>query len=311
MGRENETGHSGGFGDYKDPCVAEVAEAVAAMDRTGEEFAQVFRKTFDQLYDGNNTGRYRLEQLYKTEKTHFGSLIEINLQRHFRIDSGQTLDFSIAGHEVDCKYSHNGQWMLPMESFDEIVMVTQADDLRARWSIGLIRVSEQHRRTSANRDRKTGLNSFGRTQILWVFRDRPMPPNALLHMAETDVETIMAAGNGQQRINSLFRIAQKRRLTRTIVATVAQQNDYMKRVRNNGGARSLLQPEGIIILAGDYRVQKNIARQLDIVVPEKGELVSVRVVPAGRGEGALIEGSWWRVAEEADPVVAAPLIRNQ
>ena len=83
--------------------------------------AKVFRATFDQLYDGQHTGRYRLDQLFKTEKTHFGTLAEINLQRELQLDDGQVLDFSIAGHEVDCKYSHTGAWMLPIESFEQIV----------------------------------------------------------------------------------------------------------------------------------------------------------------------------------------------
>lgn len=109
--------------------------------------ATVSRRTFDQLYDGQHTGRYKLDQLFKTEKTHFGTLIEINLQRELRLDDGETLCFKIAGHEVDCKYSHTGGWMLPIESFDQIVLVTQADDYRSKWSAGPVRVSEQNRRT--------------------------------------------------------------------------------------------------------------------------------------------------------------------
>ncbi|WP_418396390.1 NaeI family type II restriction endonuclease, partial [Yersinia enterocolitica] len=50
--------------------------------------AKVFRATFDQLYDGQHTGRYSVEQLFKTEKTHFGTLIEINLQREFGLADG-------------------------------------------------------------------------------------------------------------------------------------------------------------------------------------------------------------------------------
>lgn len=96
--------------------------------------ARVFRSTFDQLYDGQRTGRYRLDQLFKTEKTHFGTLIEINLQRELRLQDVKILDFTIAGHEVDCKYSHTSQWMLPIESFDQIALVTQANDTTSTWS---------------------------------------------------------------------------------------------------------------------------------------------------------------------------------
>ncbi len=52
------------------------------------------------------------------------------------------------------------------------------------------------------------------------------------------VAAIFAAGSGQQRVNELFRRAQRMRVSRTVVATVAVQDDYMKRVRGGGGARA-------------------------------------------------------------------------
>ena len=48
----------------------------------------------DQLYDGQRTGRYRWDQLRKTEKTHCGTLVEINMQREFLFEDGSKLDFS-------------------------------------------------------------------------------------------------------------------------------------------------------------------------------------------------------------------------
>jgi hypothetical protein len=271
--------------------------------------AAVFRRTFDQLYDGQHTGRYKLDQLFKTEKTHFGTLIEINLQRELRLDDGKTLDFNIAGQEVDCKYSHTGGWMLPIESFDQIVLVTQANDHGSTWSVGLVRVTEQNRRTSENRDRKTGLNTRGRDDISWLYRDAQMPPNALLSLPENDVESIMGARSGQARVNELFRRATNRRLTRSIIATVAQQDDFMKRVRENGGARTALRPEGYLILGGDYAGQRATAEALGCEVPQPGELVSVKVVPAKSKSGVKIDLAWWRLAQDDEDVTEpAPVV---
>jgi hypothetical protein len=45
-----------------------VKAAILKLDPHGSRTAQVLRDTFDQLYDGQRTGRYRLDQLYKTEK---------------------------------------------------------------------------------------------------------------------------------------------------------------------------------------------------------------------------------------------------
>lgn len=79
-----------------DPAIAEVRAQLLALDPDGSRMAAVFRRTFDQLYDGQHTGRYKLDQLFKTEKTHFGTLIEINLQRELKLKDGDSLDFNIA-----------------------------------------------------------------------------------------------------------------------------------------------------------------------------------------------------------------------
>ncbi len=294
-----------------DPAIADVRAQLLARDPNGSRMAEVFRRTFDQLYDGQHTGRYKLDQLFKTEKTHFGTLIEINLQRELKLDDGKTLDFNIAGHEVDCKYSHSGGWMLPIESFDQIVLVTQADDTQSTWSAGLVRVTEQNRRTSENRDRKTSLNPNGRADISWLFKDAQMPPNALLSLPAAEVEAIMSGRSGQARVNELLRRATNRRLTRSIIATVAQQDDFMKRVRENGGARTALRPEGYLILGGDYNEHKSTAEKLGCEVPQPGEIVSVKVVPAGPESGIRIDHAWWRLAREDEHVTQpAPVVRK-
>ena len=84
----------------EDSALQDVFEAVKTMDPDGGRLARVTRQTFDQLYDGQRTGRFRLDQLHKTEKTHFGTLFEINLQREFSFEEGRVLDFRIAGHEI-------------------------------------------------------------------------------------------------------------------------------------------------------------------------------------------------------------------
>ncbi|AZQ77087.1 restriction endonuclease [Flaviflexus ciconiae] len=297
--------------EQPDEEVQEVASFILSQDPDGKRMARVFRDTFDQLYDGQRTGRFRIDQLMKTEKAHFGSLIEINLQRELKFLDGDKLDYKIADHEVDSKYSHTGAWMLPGESFDEIVLVSVADDKNAIWSVGLVRVTKENRRSSANRDRKTSLNQLGRSRILWLFRDQPMQPNALQLLSPEAVRAIMdPRKSGQARINELFRQATNVRLSRNIIATVGQQSDYMKRVRYNGGARSALRPEGHIILGGDYRAQTNIAQGLGATVPEPGEFVSVQVVPADPHNGSLIDGSWWRLKNDDDRItVDAPIIR--
>jgi hypothetical protein len=83
-----------------DPELQALANAFRALDPDGKRTAKVLRETIDQLYDGQRTGRYRWDQLYKTEKTHCGTLVEINLQREFRFEDGVILDYSIVDLEV-------------------------------------------------------------------------------------------------------------------------------------------------------------------------------------------------------------------
>jgi len=293
-------------------AINEALECVIAeftrLDPDGTRTAKIIRSTFDQLYDGQRTGRYRVDQLFKTEKTHFGTLVEINLQREFRFADGELLDYKICEQEVDCKFSLTGQWMLPPESFDQIIMVVVASDKDSTWSLGFIRVKEEYRRSSANRDKKTGLNQFGRTQIRWLFSSAPLHPNALLQLPAADVDTLMALTSGQQRINRLFRIAQKMRLSSATVATVAQQKDYMKRIRSNGGARSHLANDGIIILSGAYRNQRDIGVALGLEPLESDELMSAQLTPSTPGTGVNIGCGWWRLAKSGDPIVQAPSI---
>ncbi|WP_418907703.1 NaeI family type II restriction endonuclease [Glutamicibacter endophyticus] len=283
-------------------------------DPDGARLASVFRATFDQLYDGQRTGRYRWDQLYKTEKTHFGTLIEINLQREFGFEDGLLMDYKIAGEEVDCKYSATAQWMLPPESINHLILGSVANDAKSTWSLGIVRATPENRNAGMNRDQKGSLNALGKSRIRWLFKDSPLRPNILLQLPVNIVEGILSQRSGQARVNALFRNATNMRITRNIVATVAQQEDYMKRVRNNGGARSALREEGYLILSGDYAAQRRVAGDLGCVVPDVGEFVCVRVGPVDLAkEGSVdINGQLWRALAPSDIATsAAPVIDGQ
>lgn len=294
-----------------DQELAAVATAISGLDPDGRRTAQVLRDSLDQLYDGQRTGRFRWSQLYKTEKTHCGTIVEINLQREFHFTDGDTLDYEIAGVQVDCKYSQSlGGWMIPPEAHGHICVLLWAEDCGdPKWSMGLVRITPDRLNSRSNRDAKATLNAGGRESITWLFDKAPLPPNVLLQLDDLVVKRIMAPKSGQKRIDELFRSAQGRIVGRAVVATVAQQDDYMKRVRTNGGARTTLRKEGIVIL-GQYGAHIEIARGLSLPIPEKGQSVSARLFPAkSPGAGIVqIEGRLWRLANAADPVVRAPLL---
>ena len=118
----------------------------------------------------------------------------------------------------------------------------------------------------------------------------------------------------QQRVNELFRRAQRMRVSRTVVATVAMQDDYMKRVRGGGGARDQLRDEGIVIF-GDYAGDQVLAAALGLPRPGPGEFVSARLAPRPAGPGDRVyarsirlAGADWLLASAADPAAAAPAL---
>ncbi|MFE9772957.1 NaeI family type II restriction endonuclease [Streptomyces sp. NPDC005931] len=294
------------------------------LDPKGERFARVLRETIDQLLDGEHTGRYDWDDLHKTEKTHAGTLVEINLLREFGFASGIDMDYLIEGVEVDCKFSQKLYgWMIPPEALDEICLVVWADDHQSLWSAGLLRANRDKLTTSGNvtkkgnRDGKFRLTREHHSLVSWLWHKEPLEENLLLHISPDIRAAIFSAGSGskrspgQARVNELFRLVQKRRISRTVVRTVAQQKDYMKRVRYNGGAREKLRNEGILI-CGDYPNHQAVAAQLGLPVPQEGENVSIRVVeakPHHQGQPSVVlEGRRWAEAGPADPAERAPLL---
>lgn len=293
-----------------------VCEAFRDSDPDGRRAAAVIRATYDQLYDGQHTGRFRWDQLFKTEKTHFGTLLEINLRREFDdvIDDpadGHALDYSVRGFDVDCKFSQSfGGWMIPPECFGHLLLVAWADDARGTWSLGVVRATEANRRESVNRDGKTQLSQNGRRQIAWLQFEADLPPNVLLGLDKDTLARILAPKSGQGRVTEMLRQVTERRIGRNTIATLAQQDDYMARLRDNGnGARTILRREGYLIPGGDYEAHRRVARQLGVAVPEPGEVLSVRVTPAQENEAWAVEldGRWWRrIKNGENPSEPAP-----
>lgn len=301
-----------------DPELGAVEAELYRLDPTGERVATVLRETLDQLYDGQHTGRWNFSQLHKTEKTHMGTLVEINLHREFDFDDGNDMDYQIAGVDVDCKYSMGTYgWMLPPEVLGHIALLITANDEKASWRAGLLRVTPECLGLGRNRDGKASLSLLGRERIRWLWeKHQRLPPNLFLQLDEGTRNAIFDAkarrGNqhGQARLNELFRRVQCRFIRRAEVATAGQQDDFMKRARNNGGSRTYLRPEGILVL-GHQDNDPLVAEALGFRKPRKGELIAIRVVPAHPDRDdpvATINGERWAIARVDDPVVEAPVV---
>jgi hypothetical protein len=321
--------------DYDPPAMGDdleldsVAAIILAKDSDGEMLGDALRETYDQLYDGQRTGRWNPDQLHKTEKTHMGTLVEINVHRAFEFDDGKEMDYRVGGIEVDCKFSARlGGWMLPREAYlhNHLCLVIWANEEHNRWEAGLVRATPRSTGLdpaadddllgAENQDRKRPLTPAGESRIRWLYPSPTLPENLLMHIPAETRERILSAApanrrkpTGQAKINMLFRLVQHRLVNRGSVVTVAQQKDSPKRARD-ARKRKHLGKDGILVL-GHQEHDPLVAEALGLPVPTKGDFVSARVVPAEpgfAGDAADIEGMRWRLALDEDPVVPAPLM---
>jgi len=277
-----------------------------AQPRMEERFGAAIRQSFDEVFDGQRTGRFRLEQLSKVEKTYIGTKVEIVVQAEFELQRGARMDYLVDEQEVDSKWSMtSGGWMIPTEAVGELCLCLTADDNRSEFHVGLVRTDENRLRTSRNKDKKRRLNDDGLSLMSWLANPGVLAENLLLHLDEATRSSILNFSlSGQRRVTELFRRVQGRVVRREVVLTVAQQDDGPKRVRD---ARKALYPEGLVIL-GHQGSHPRIARDLGFAVPPKGSWLSCRVVREQGGcEGrASIDGAFWRLARPGDQPEPGP-----
>lgn len=278
-----------------------------------EKFGAALRQSIDEVLDGQRTGRFDIKELEKTEKTYLGTKVEIVVRSEFDLDRGTAMDYSIADHEVDAKFTIRRNWTIPTEAVGHICLLMTADDHKSSFRVGLLTITEDILNKGANKDSKRTLSADGRAAIDWLIPDGRLPENILLSLSEQDREAIFNAGGpyratprgGQKRINELLRRVQGRVVDRTTAITVATQLDGPKRVRD---ARKHLQPEGILIL-GHQDKDPKIADALGLTVPSKGSWLSVRVTrvsPGSSRRAADINGELYAVALPDEPAVPAP-----
>ena len=224
--------------------------AVGGWQQFEEKLRGFFRSAIDEVIDTSRTGRYFFSELEKTEKTYLGTKFEILLRDWLDVPKGIKLDLVVGGEEVDVKTSTSAQkggWMIPPEAFEELCILIKVDESNANCDFGIARARKQYLRSSANRDAKTSFSSEGRKNIWWLAQGFSYTPNFWSLTSEIDRKAIMQGG-GKIRIATLFEKFQEIPISRVQIEAVAAQDDFMKRIRRNQGARDILAPKGIAIL---------------------------------------------------------------
>ena len=240
------------------PTSDDALNAVAAWFFTKADMSKVLgdslRRSLDEVIDGPRTGRYRVEQLEKTEKTYIGTKVEIVLRFAFELARGKKLDNLVAGHEVDTKFSLKGQWMIPREAVGELCLLVSADDASGTFSAGLICASHDVLNPGSNQDGKRTLSVAGRRHIRWLVQDGELPANFLLKLSDEVREAVLSPSSGRQRLIALFERVNDRLIPRSALLQVAQlKGDPLRRARE---AKATLAARGLRVLCATYAAER-------------------------------------------------------
>jgi hypothetical protein len=224
--------------------------AVKGKELFEEKLRSFFRSAIDEVIDTARTGRYFLSDLEKTEKTYLGTKFEILLRDWLQVPKGVKLDFLIGGQEVDVKSTTGGKsgWMIPLEAIGELLILLRVNEEASTCAVGLVRARQEYLRTGENRDKKTSFSAEGTRNIWWMAQDFAYTPNFWTIVSTADRQEIMSMKGGSKRLAMLFERYQGVPLSRVQIRAIAAQDDYMKRIRSNQGARDLLRPKEISIL---------------------------------------------------------------
>ena len=221
-----------------------------------QSFPAMLRRCIDDVIMTPKTGRRAYEELEKTEKTYIGTRVEIELRALLRLPRGR-LDTEILGRDVDIKNTMGSNWMIPTEALDQPCLLVAADEARARCYLGLIVARPAYLTQGKNKDGKGSISAAGFGNILWLMCDHAYPANFWRGQDPHVVTTIFSQSTGNTRMASLFRQIQAFPIARDVVEAVAQQKDFMRRIRSDKGrgTRDLLETEGILLLSGQYDSQ--------------------------------------------------------
>lgn len=238
---------------FVDSALEEVFKALESRVALKEIVGMALRTSFDEVIDGARTGRYRLEQLEKTEKTYIGTKVEIVLRNKLELQRGDKLDNRICGYEVDTKFSLSGNWMIPREALGELCLLVSGNDNTGKFSVGLIRATNEVLRPGSNQDEKRSISALGKTRIRWLVCKELFPENFLLSLAPDVRHRILSQTSGRQRMRALFENVSGVIIPRSAILQVGQQSDSPKRARE---MKAILAAEGIQVLCSTYDIDR-------------------------------------------------------
>jgi len=263
---------------------AAILQSAGGREAFASKFGRMIREVVDAVIDTPHSNRFTLDEIEKTEKTYLGTKVEIRLRHLLQVEKGKRLDLLIDGVEVDVKNTIGKQWSIPPEAIGHPCLLIRFDERQALCSVGILVVRPHLLNAGRNRDAKGGISSQGRELARWILHDAPYPGNFGEFLDKETQSSIRLPQGGTDRLAALFRLVQRRPISRSVVESLAQQKDPLKRLRKNGGARDSLDGEGITLLWG--RNDRELIRRLGL--PECGSDEFISLHAAGSEERQIL-----------------------
>lgn len=264
-----------------------VVSRAGGQKQLEERFPVFVREVIDSIIDPVRTGRTQFRELVNVEKTFIGLRLEHVLRDMIDVPSGLR-DLVIDGMDVDVKNTVRDNWTIPPETYrdEEPCILIRSNEAELRCWLGVIFARDAYLNPGVNRDGKRSLSKEGKTNIFWILEGLPYPPS---HWTGIDTERFRELRRdikfGTERACAFFRDHLGLKIHRSVIqALLYDQHDYMKRLRNNGGARDRLAAEGIALLSGVYDAP--LARELGHGLLMPDEILAV--VPQNAAQEARL-----------------------
>ena len=207
----------------------------------------------DFVVDPVRTARTLISDLDNVEKTFIGLKIEHFLRDFLDFPKG-IRDLRIGGVDVDVKTTVGKTWMIPPETFrntEPCLLILTATEQRF-CSMGLMIARDEYL-NRPNRDGKRSVKASAFEDTLWLVERQPLPESRWSGIDMKRFRELRKIKGGTVRAAAFFRENIGKIIHRSIVqGLLFDQDDYMKRIRKNGGARDILSAENIAILSGAY-----------------------------------------------------------
>jgi hypothetical protein len=229
---------------------SELIKRAGSLKNIEIKLGEIIRNSIDTVIDTANTSRRSISDLEKTEKTYIGTRVEILLRKFFELKKGK-LDLVIVGIDVDVKFTTQDNWMIPKEAVNNHCLLVAADEENEKCYLGVFYAREEYLNGSANRDKKKTIRRSEFKNILWLVNGSNYPARFWKSVPVKSIDYIFEGKTGKDRIFRLFEAIRKTPIHRDVIEDVAQQKDYMKRLRKNGGARDASNGN-FKILSGKY-----------------------------------------------------------